>query len=81
MTTVDLPRPDVPAPIALVRDFVNTTDHETGTDDLTTRAALVRHLTGSGAAHRRRAGERRRPRRGAAAACRPASGTGAEPRR
>ena len=48
MTTVDLPRPDVPAAIALVRDFVNTTDHETGTDELTTRAALVRHLTERG---------------------------------
>ena len=49
MTTVDLPRPDVPAPIAVVRDFVNTTDHETGTDDLTTRAALIRHLVGRAA--------------------------------
>src|SRR5688572_29967791 len=48
MTTVDLPRPDVPASIATVRDFVNTTDHETGTDDLTTQAALVRHLVESG---------------------------------
>ena len=48
MTTVDLPRPDVPAPIAVVRDFVNTTDHETGTDDLTTQAALVRYLSEAG---------------------------------
>jgi predicted RNA-binding Zn ribbon-like protein len=48
MTTVDLPRPDVPAPIAVVRDFVNTTDHETGTDDLTTRAALTRYLVEAG---------------------------------
>ena len=47
-TTVDLPRPDVPAAIAVVRDFVNTTDHETGTDDLTTQAALARHLGGAG---------------------------------
>ncbi|MET1059672.1 MAG: CGNR zinc finger domain-containing protein [Nocardioides sp.] len=48
MSTVDLPKPDVPAPIATVRDFVNTTDHETGTDDLTTQAALVRYLVGAG---------------------------------
>jgi predicted RNA-binding Zn ribbon-like protein len=48
MATVDLPRPDVPAAIAVVRDFVNTTDHETGTDDLTTQAALVRHLAEAG---------------------------------
>ena len=48
MTTVDLPRPDVPGVIAVLRDFVNTTDHETGTDDLTSRAALTRHLTGAG---------------------------------
>jgi len=44
----DLSRLDVPAPIAVVRDFVNTTDHETGSDDLTTRADLVRHLRGAG---------------------------------
>ena len=48
MTTVDLPRPDVPAPIAVVRDFVNTTDRETGSDDLTTQAALVRYLFEAG---------------------------------
>ena len=46
--TVDLPRPDVPAPIAVVRDFVNTTDHETDTDELTTQAELVRYLAGEG---------------------------------
>ena len=40
MATVDLPRPDVPRPIAVVRDFVNTTDHETGIDELTTPAEL-----------------------------------------
>src|SRR5215218_7987985 len=44
MTTVDLPRPDVPATVAVVRDFVNTTDHETGTDDLATPAALAAYL-------------------------------------
>ena len=48
MTTDDPQRPDVPAAIAVVRDFVNTTDHETGTDDLTSPAALVRHLTDAG---------------------------------
>jgi predicted RNA-binding Zn ribbon-like protein len=46
----DLPRPDVPAPIAVVRDFVNTTDHETGADDLRTQADLVRHLSRAGLA-------------------------------
>ena len=48
MTTVDLPRPDVPAPVAVVRDFVNTTDHETGTDELDTAAGLSRYLAGEG---------------------------------
>ncbi|WP_051276439.1 CGNR zinc finger domain-containing protein [Marmoricola sp. URHB0036] len=46
--TEDLPRPEVPAPIAVVRDFVNTTDHETGVDELTTRAELSRHLLRAG---------------------------------
>jgi predicted RNA-binding Zn ribbon-like protein len=45
---VDLPRPDVPAPIAVVRDFVNTTDLETATDELTTQAELVRYLVREG---------------------------------
>jgi len=45
---IDLPRPDVPASIAVVRDFVNTTDHETGIDEVTTRAELVRYLAGEG---------------------------------
>ncbi|MCB0905952.1 MAG: CGNR zinc finger domain-containing protein [Nocardioidaceae bacterium] len=44
----DVPRPDVPAPIAVVRDFVNTTDLETGGDDLSTPAELVRWLAGAG---------------------------------
>jgi predicted RNA-binding Zn ribbon-like protein len=48
MTAVDLPRPDVPRPIALVRDFVNTTDHETGTDELATQADLGRYLVREG---------------------------------
>ncbi len=48
MRTVDLPRPDVPAAIAIVRDFVNTTDHETGTDDLTRPTELSRYLVAEG---------------------------------
>lgn len=48
MTSQDLPRPVVPRPVAVVRDFVNTTDHETGTDDLTTPAALVGYLRAEG---------------------------------
>jgi predicted RNA-binding Zn ribbon-like protein len=35
---------DVPAPLAVIRDFVNTTDHETGADDLTTTAQLTAFL-------------------------------------
>jgi predicted RNA-binding Zn ribbon-like protein len=48
VVTEDLPRPEVPAPIAVVRDFVNTTDHETGADELTTRAELSRYLVREG---------------------------------
>jgi predicted RNA-binding Zn ribbon-like protein len=44
MATVDLPRPSVPASVAVVRDFVNTTDHETGSDDLATPAELAAYL-------------------------------------
>jgi predicted RNA-binding Zn ribbon-like protein len=44
VATIDLPRPDVPATVAVVRDFVNTTDHETGSDDLATPAALAAYL-------------------------------------
>jgi predicted RNA-binding Zn ribbon-like protein len=44
----DSPPPEVPQPIALVRDFVNTTDHETGIDELSTQAELVRHLSRAG---------------------------------
>ncbi len=47
-TTVDLPRPAVPEPIAIVRDFVNTTDYETGSDDLTTLADLSAYLLREG---------------------------------
>ena len=39
---------EVPPPIAVVRDFVNTTDHETATDDLTTPAELTRYLVEQG---------------------------------
>jgi predicted RNA-binding Zn ribbon-like protein len=42
------PRPDVPAPAAVVRDFVNTEDHETGEDALATAAELGRYLQGEG---------------------------------
>src|SRR5690242_6803861 len=48
VVTEDLPRPDVPAPIAVGPDFVNTTDHESGVDELTTQAELVRYLTREG---------------------------------
>lgn len=39
---------DLPAGIAVLRDFVNTTDHETGSDDLTTPAKLAAHLRSAG---------------------------------
>ena len=41
-------RTDAPAAVAVVRDFVNTTDLETGADDLGTAAALGRHLHSAG---------------------------------
>ncbi len=44
MATVDLPRPEVPSAVAVVRNFVNTTDHETGADDLATPMALAAYL-------------------------------------
>ena len=40
------PTPEAPPAIAVVRDFVNTTDRETGTDDLSTPADLTRWLAG-----------------------------------
>jgi predicted RNA-binding Zn ribbon-like protein len=46
--TLDLPRPDVPAPAAVVRDFVNTEDHETGEDALAGPAELGRYLQSEG---------------------------------
>ena len=48
MTAVDVPRPEVPRAIAVVRDFVNTTDFETGADELTTQADLARYLVREG---------------------------------
>jgi predicted RNA-binding Zn ribbon-like protein len=51
VTTIEVPRPDVPTPIAVIRDFVNTTDQETGTDDLATPDALADYLTNEGLLH------------------------------
>lgn len=43
-----LPKEDAPDSAALVRDFVNTTDFQSGEDDLDTPAALARHLRDAG---------------------------------
>ncbi len=48
MVSVDVPTPSAPADIALVRDFVNTTDRETATDDLTTPGELAGYLHQAG---------------------------------
>jgi predicted RNA-binding Zn ribbon-like protein len=40
--------PDVPTPIAVVRDFVNTTDRELGTDDLSSPTDLAGYLAERG---------------------------------
>jgi len=48
LTEPELPKPDVPRAIAVVRDFVNTTDHETGADDLSTQADLARYFAREG---------------------------------
>src|SRR3954466_15320126 len=48
MATVDLPKPDVPGAVAVVRDFVNTADHETGVDDLAAPTDLARYLRSAG---------------------------------
>ena len=53
MAAVDTPSPVVPGNIGVVRDFVNTTDHELGTDDLTTPAELTAYLHGAGLMERR----------------------------
>lgn len=42
-----------PAPVAVVRDFVNTTDRETATDELDSRAGLTAYLYGAGLLARR----------------------------
>jgi predicted RNA-binding Zn ribbon-like protein len=44
----DVPTPVVPPAVAVVRDFVNTTDHEFGTDDIDSAAKLTRYLRDSG---------------------------------
>jgi predicted RNA-binding Zn ribbon-like protein len=48
MAAVDTPSPVVPADIGVIRDYVNTTDHELGTDDLTTPADLTAYLHRAG---------------------------------
>ena len=48
MAATDIPPPVVPRDIGLVRDFVNTTDHETGTDDLTSPTELSAYLEAAG---------------------------------
>jgi predicted RNA-binding Zn ribbon-like protein len=53
MAAVDTPSPAVPADIGIVRDFVNTTDHELGTDELTTPAEVTAYLFGVGLMSRR----------------------------
>ena len=53
MAAVDTPSPVVPFDIGLVRDFVNTTDRELGTDDVTTPAELTAYLHGAGLMERR----------------------------
>ena len=52
MVSVDPSKPDVPGAVGIVRDFVNTTDHETGVDDLATPAELAGHLRSAGLAPR-----------------------------
>ena len=49
----DLPPPPVPTDIGIVREFVNTTDYETQSDDLTTPAELTRYLYDAGLMVRR----------------------------
>ena len=61
MSETDLPRPDAPRPIAVVRDFVNTTDHETGIDDLASPADLLRYLRDEGLLDRGLRGDPPRP--------------------
>lgn len=51
--SVDLPLPEVPADIAVVREFVNTTDYETQSDELTSPAELTTYLYDAGLMPRR----------------------------
>jgi len=44
----DSPQDRTPPPAALLRDFVNTLDHELGTDELDTTAGLTGFLVGHG---------------------------------
>jgi predicted RNA-binding Zn ribbon-like protein len=53
MAAVDTRSPAVPADIGVVRDFVNTTDHELGTDEITTTAELTAYLRRAGLLDRR----------------------------
>jgi predicted RNA-binding Zn ribbon-like protein len=53
MAAADTSSPVVPADVAIVRDYVNTTDHETDTDELTTTAELTAYLFGAGLMDRR----------------------------
>jgi predicted RNA-binding Zn ribbon-like protein len=48
LAELDLPRPEVPPVIAVVRDFVNTTANETATDYLSTQADLGRYFAREG---------------------------------
>jgi predicted RNA-binding Zn ribbon-like protein len=53
MAGADTPSPAVPADIGVVRDFVNTTDHELDTDDISTTAELTAYLHRTGLLWRR----------------------------
>lgn len=44
----DLPRPDAPPAVAVVRDFVNTDDHDTGIDAVATATGLTSYLREEG---------------------------------
>lgn len=46
--TVEPTTPEVPPAVAVVRDFVNTTDRETGVDEIASRAELTRWLVDHG---------------------------------
>jgi predicted RNA-binding Zn ribbon-like protein len=50
MNEVAAPSAEVTGPVAVVRDFVNTSDHELGTDELETAEGLTRWLRSTGLA-------------------------------